>query len=206
MNTNKTGQRFGSFEVVRILPREEWKPDTGKWYECLCDCGLTEKRRGSNLWEKSCCKKCQYAKAMKACHEALTKYRPGMIVGQITILARAEGGRFKIRCKCGRVYERSGIDDGHACFPCHQKTRLHDLTGKKFGKWKVLRMLPTIPGKKDTRCEAKCGLCKKVYSVACRNLSAGLTRKCRPCSERISRKVATSRSEQAVAWRAACKP
>lgn len=136
----------------------------------------------------------------------IRKYRPGMKVGSFTVLSKTSNASvYKIRCECGYECERR-LRDGVGCKKCHHKNRIHDLTGRKFGKWRVLRMLPTQPGKKGTRCEARCGLCKKVYNVACRNLSAGLTRKCRPCSERISREITTSRSEQAIAWRAACKP
>lgn len=62
-------------------------------------------------------------------------------------------------------------------------SRLDDLTGKRFGYWKVLDRLPDKPGSGHVRwrCRCKCG---REYPVFATHLKSGTSTRCMSCRSR----------------------
>lgn len=62
--------------------------------------------------------------------------------------------------------------------PRNQWTGVHDLTGKKFGKYTVLRRAPNISKSTNWYCLCSCGV---VRSIRASKLTTGLRKSCRSC-------------------------
>lgn len=110
--------------------------------------------------------------------------------GQIVVLKRVPGRttRWAVRCDCGveKTVSSSNLRSGAviSC-GCHRravlnaarrgKARHHDLTGKRFGRWQVIRYV----GRRGTgavwMCYCDCGNEKEVLA---KSLVAGLSKSC----------------------------
>lgn len=59
------------------------------------------------------------------------------------------------------------------CIPIPRRT--HDLTGKEFGRWKVLHYAGSVQGKTMWRCKCACGTERDVYAAT---LKSGASQSC----------------------------
>lgn len=150
------------------------------YWDCICECGnkLTvggkELRRGTTL---SC--GCYFNDINSL---DLTNQR----FGRLSVICRAENSgiqtRWLCKCDCGNeiIVSTNHLTRGHtnSCGCLATENRSKDLTGKKFGKLKVLKRTCEKTAKNNFiiwLCECECGNLVKVSS---RNLITGNVESC----------------------------
>lgn len=115
----------------------------------------------------------------------------GQKFGYLTIiedLGRLQRGKQKARiviavCECGNMKEYffSNIKRGTttSCGECLLKRsgKIKDLTGQKFNRWTVIKLVPREGKRKDTRWECVCD-CGKIGKVNASNLIRGVSTSC----------------------------
>lgn len=166
-----TGQQFGLWKALRYLGDNKW--------ECLCTgCGTTHvvigslMRRGGTTMCQDCAKQAQRTAGPKVDLE-------GQVIGKFTVLRYLGKSIWECRCSCGKISnvktfnlteaKRTGKD--YKCAQCSYKDKLDDLTGKTFGKLKVIK----YAGEQKYLCQCECG---KTKIIAGKSLKNGSTRSC----------------------------
>lgn len=166
-----TGQQFGLWKALRYLGDNKW--------ECLCTgCGTTHvvigslMRRGGTTMCQDCAKQAQKTAGPKVDLE-------GQVIGKFTVLRYLGKSIWECRCSCGKISnvktfnlteaKRTGKD--YKCAQCSYKDKLDDLTGKTFGKLKVIK----YAGEQKYLCQCECG---KTKIIAGKSLKNGSTRSC----------------------------
>lgn len=188
-----SGQKIGRVTVDSFNRTENGK----SYWNCICDCGnrfikridslLAMKRPSCGCWDK----------------EFKSRKRPDFhssfidIAGQhqkegrLTALYRlpnkygksgSQSTMWQVRCDCGKEFalqSHNFIAESTKSCGCYAKeitvkTHLIDLTGKKFGKWTVLRRSKnrTFPNGQQAPtwlCECECGTIREVFGLALRN-------------------------------------
>ncbi len=94
---------------------------------------------------------------------------------------------YKCRCRCGTehdVLRQSLVENSSTqCKNCRDKEnglkKLNDLTNQTFGKWFVIKHIPSIKNETMFLCKCECGKIKKVKS---NSLISGVSTKCGRCS------------------------
>ena len=193
-----TGQKFGKLTVISMAGR---KGKRVAW-NCVCDCGNEVVVTGTHL-KSGHTKSCGCAiKEVEKDHEDLT----GKRFGRWTVLEedrRTKAGHFywKCRCDCGNIGIVCGSNlkkgDSKSC-GCLAKEltsqrvksnpkKIKDLTGKKFGKLTVVKMMPhTVGEDAEWLCDCECGRTRVVNGRYLRN---GTTKDCgnhKPFSYRLT--------------------
>lgn len=103
------------------------------------------------------------------------------------------GIHFKCRCKCGKeaIKSISSLKRGREkkCRACSSRDKkrpeglktLIDISGKRFGYWKVIERVENRFGKSYWLCECKCGKRKEISGSTVKN---GYSIQCKSCSSR----------------------
>lgn len=152
------GQRFGKLLALNYKGKSIW--------ECRCDCGNIANVRYSDLRlnKTKSCGKCIE-------HKSNLIDLTGRTFGSWHVLEYVGNSYWKCRCSCGNIRNVKAYDLTHnkstSC-GCHPH---EDLTGKTFGKWKVLKYV----GDRKWLCRCSCGVEKEVYG---KFLKSGQSKSC----------------------------
>lgn len=161
---NLKGQRFGNLTVINR--DENTKSGTVRWI-CKCDCGKTVGVSSGNLQSgntKSCgCKKGEMI------GKKLTKDLAGMKFGYYTVLKKQPpvNGKTVFLCQCDCGVQRNvlstnlirGLTKSCGCKSSEMlsKTNKIDISGERYGKLAVIKMLPNTIGDAKFECKCDCG-------------------------------------------------
>lgn len=175
-----TGQKFNKLTVIeRDFSRK------GVYWLCLCDCGNPEliSVRGANL-KSGNTKSCGCLNYSRTRAEDLA----GQKFSKLTVIERdfsRKGVYWLCQCDCGNPEKISvkacNLKNGNtkSC-GCLRGKNLHenmnDLTGKRFGKLKVLKQAPSKNNKIYWLCQCDCGSKPKEIMAYC--LTSGKTSSC----------------------------
>lgn len=166
-----TGKRFGRLTVVSLHPKRD-KFNRARWM-CKCDCGNETVVRSSYLINgdtKSC-----------GCIVHEIKDIAGQRFGRLIAVEptdEKEGGAtiWKCQCDCGKTTKVpvskliNGTIQSCGC------SRINDLSGKRFGRLLVVKLLPERKGGKLIwQCICDCGNTANVMGT---NLVRGTTGSC----------------------------
>lgn len=176
---NLIGCKFGKLTVIkRSDNREKEIEQKSAIWVCKCDCGNISEVRTSSLTSgktKGC-----------GCEVGGFIDLTGQKFGRLTVIGRGITNKNKkicwmCECECGNIVEIIGasLQNGttKSC-GCYKKEVLIDsyfldITGQKFGRWTVLKMLEN---RKNTRimwlCQCDCGTIRSVYGCHLRNGSS----------------------------------
>lgn len=177
------GKRFGQWQVIEQDLTTNRSSKRGARWICKCDCGTIKSVLGYSLRmgrTSSCgCKNSQT-------HILdLTGKRFGklLVLHQDTASQKGKGGaRWVCICDCGEITRvrssalRSGQTKSCGCLKKYNTHNNHDLSGKEFGWWKVIKL--DTSRKREQRfyfCRCKCG---KEKSVSTSSLIRGLSKSC----------------------------
>ena len=161
-----TGQSFGNWTVIE---RAENRGRRVCWL-CQCTCGNIKVIQAHNL-KRQLTNECQ-------CPEQLIgkKFSCWTVVERVEKPSHIQGkGAFYLcKCECGNERIISGRALRANNFSDCECTK--DLTGQKFGDWKVIGKVDTHKhGRTYWLCECECG---KISEVSQGNLTQGLTTGC----------------------------
>lgn len=185
-----TGQTFGK---LTVLSRAENFHGSTMW-NCRCECGTERAIRSWALihGETRTCGCARFEKTEKK-RKPRFKNITGKVFGKLTALRRLEKpkgkkGLWLCRCECGGTREANytelniGRVEHCGCQKANCGRRVIDLTGKKFGRLKVVARDETPRGNEARKnaavhwnCVCECGTLCSVPSV---RLRSGLTRSC----------------------------
>lgn len=102
----------------------------------------------------------------------------GQRFGNYVVLSHVANQKWNCRCDCGieKVIISHNLLTGQAsmCRACYHKSRIIDLTGKKFGRWTAISL--NRPGNWNCRCE-----CGAEVVVDRGNLTSGSSTQCANC-------------------------
>jgi len=98
-------------------------------------------------------------------------------------------GRWLCKCACGTLRKLlpcvlKNTDKFKMCMQCTYKSRIVDITGRVFGKWKVLRFDTTTSEKQWAKkwiCQCECGRTASIFSSS---LLANNSHSCQYCMNR----------------------
>ena len=155
-----------------IFIEDDTKKNSRAYIKCLCDCGeqkVLRKDLFNSGRQKTCGKCCK--------KENLKRKRFGSLI-VVELLPKDErfGRYWKCKCDCGNNIEARSYDllkeIKTACPQCNVRV---DLTGKDFGKLKVIKKAYKKDYQVFWECECKCG--EKV-EIPTYSLTKGYTKSC----------------------------
>ena len=166
------GGRFGMLEVRSVVRHGT--------YRCVCDCGNEVEICGGTL---------RSGKEDCGCIRFKGNDLSGKRFGRWIVLGpveRNEIGKWRCRCDCGNesVVSRCSllVGESKSCGCLHDemladfgRKRIIDLTGRRFGRLVVSRMIGVFDHKVQWECECDCGKKTRVLSGS---LSRGITKSC----------------------------
>lgn len=158
-----TGQTFGEWLVLYYV-------GNGR-YHCKCSCGVEKDILRSSLI---------HGESTSCGHTRLKRDLTGQTFGELTALRHLGYGIWECQCSCGNIIQVRGFDlEHHNIISCgHNKTKLKDMIGKKYGEWTVLGLSDK---KRYLTCRCECGTVK---DVAAYSLISGKSTNC-GCKNKI---------------------
>ena len=152
-----TGQTFGEWLVLYYV-------GNGR-YHCRCSCGVEKDILRSSLI---------HGESTSCGHTRLKRDLTGQTFGELTALRHLGYGIWECQCSCGNIIQVRGFDlEHHNITSCgHNKTKLKDMIGKKYGEWTVLGLSDK---KRYLTCRCECGTVK---DVAAYSLISGKSTNC----------------------------
>ena len=152
-----TGQTFGEWLVLYYV-------GNGR-YHCRCSCGAEKDILRSSLI---------HGESTSCGHTRLKRDLTGQTFGELTALRHLGYGIWECQCSCGNIIQVRGFDlEHHNITSCgHNKTKLKDMIGKKYGEWTVLGLSDK---KRYLTCRCECGTVK---DVAAYSLISGKSTNC----------------------------
>ena len=158
-----TGQTFGEWLVLYYV-------GNGR-YHCRCSCGAEKDILRSSLI---------HGESTSCGHTRLKRDLTGQTFGELTALRHLGYGIWECLCSCGNIIQVRGFDlEHHNITSCgHNKTKLKDMIGKKYGEWTVLGLSDK---KRYLTCRCECGTVK---DVAAYSLISGKSTNC-GCKNKI---------------------
>lgn len=170
------GKRFGKLTVVDL---DHVASGNRQYWRCVCDCGEERIVRRDHLLSgvTAQCRSCALIR------NDLT----GRRFGRLTVLyldrhVAYDDTYWVCECDCGNIktIRQSSLLHGNTkscgCMVHERKGYLHDLTGKRFGRWSVLRFDHINErGKPYWLCKCDCGTIKPVSTAS---LTSGKSRSC----------------------------
>lgn len=158
-----TGQTFGEWLVLYYV-------GNGR-YHCRCSCGVEKDILRSSLI---------HGESTSCGHTRLKRDLTGQTFGELTALRHLGYGIWECQCSCGNIIQVRGFDlEHHNITSCgHNKTKLKDMIGKKYGEWTVLGLSDK---KRYLICRCECGTVK---DVAAYSLISGKSTNC-GCKNKI---------------------
>lgn len=173
-----TGQKIGKWTVLKREPNDRHNQ---KMWLCRCECGVDVVVNGNNLLRG-------LSKGCRTCAGSALKYvgiSVGQKIGKWTVLEEApktKNYQQQWLCECGGsglVLNVSLLKDRSTrCKKC-SRSAFKDLTGKVFGKWKVLDRLPNNRrNQSQWTCQCECGTTQAVSGSGLRNKSSTQCKKC----------------------------
>lgn len=152
-----TGQTFGEWLVLYYV-------GNGR-YHCRCSCGVEKDILRSSLI---------HGESTSCGHTRLKRDLTGQTFGELTALRHLGYGIWECQCSCGNIIQVRGFDlEHHNIISCgHNKTKLKDMIGKKYGEWTVLGLSDK---KRYLTCRCECGTVK---DVAAYSLISGKSTNC----------------------------
>lgn len=144
-----TGQKLGSFTVLRRLPNK----NGAVYWECQCDCGTIKAIKSQHLREGK----------IKTCGLCHANSMIGQKINNWTILDKTDERRntyvvFKCQCDCGNIAYKTIPEikntKGKYCQKCH----IRDISDQKFGKLTAVKHLGTNQHRhSEWLCQCECG-------------------------------------------------
>lgn len=158
-----TGKTFGEWLVLYYV-------GNGR-YHCRCSCGAEKDILRSSLI---------HGESTSCGHTRLKRDLTGQTFGELTALRHLGYGIWECQCSCGNIIQVRGFDlEHHNIISCgHNKTKLKDMIGKKYGEWTVLGLSDK---KRYLTCRCECGTVK---DVAAYSLISGKSTNC-GCKNKI---------------------
>lgn len=158
-----TGKTFGEWLVLYYV-------GNGR-YHCRCSCGAEKDILRSSLI---------HGESTSCGHTRLKRDLTGQTFGELTALRHLGYGIWECQCSCGNIIQVRGFDlEHHNITSCgHNKTKLKDMIGKKYGEWTVLGLSDK---KRYLTCRCECGTVK---DVAAYSLISGKSTNC-GCKNKI---------------------
>ena len=158
-----TGKTFGEWLVLYYV-------GNGR-YHCRCSCGVEKDILRSSLI---------HGESTSCGHTRLKRDLTGQTFGELTALRHLGYGIWECLCSCGNIIQVRGFDlEHHNITSCgHNKTKLKDMIGKKYGEWTVLGLSDK---KRYLTCRCECGTVK---DVAAYSLISGRSTNC-GCKNKI---------------------
>ena len=139
VNIDLTGQKIGEWTVLKYLGNKK--------YLCRCSCGIEREVYKANLLNGS---------STSCGHLHNRKYYgdlTGKTFGEWKVLGR-EGYLYRCQCSCGKIALIGSHDlvSGKTKSCGHNYNKFHDLTGRTFGLWKVVK----YAGQQKYLCQCQC--------------------------------------------------
>lgn len=152
-----TGKTFGEWLVLYYV-------GNGR-YHCRCSCGVEKDILRSSLI---------HGESTSCGHTRLKRDLTGQTFGELTALRHLGYGIWECQCSCGNIIQVRGFDlEHHNITSCgHNKTKIKDMIGKKYGEWTVLGLSDK---KRYLICRCECGTVK---DVAAYSLISGKSTNC----------------------------
>jgi len=125
------GKKFGKWEVLNYIKTNK----SGKYYECMCDCGNIRVIPGTTLraGRSTKCTDCQYKKMYDREKEVGNKYGKWRIIKFIDVHGKFL--RYETECECGKRGMHLAVDlragKSTQCTNCHN--RMNALKNVKHG-------------------------------------------------------------------------
>lgn len=169
-----TGMRFNELEVVEL----DHKDNGRAYWRCICSCGEECVVLGNGLTSGHI-KSCGHLKKRQVFREL-----SGLRFGRLTVIEETNDRPHYWLCKCDCggekvIYEHNLINGRTLSCGClhKEKTReslLEDLTGRRFGRWTVLKIDNSQNDKTRTfwKCQCDCGSIKSIRASALKDGSS----------------------------------
>ena len=167
---DEVGHRYGMLTVISPAVSD----GQGARWLCRCDCGNTTVLKGVELRSgrrKSC-----------GCVRVKNIVAVGQRFDRLTVLRELPSHRVECKCDCGNITTTSKYNllngNTRSCGCLCKKRPYRDLTGQRFGRLVVVRVLenpPTSSKSKQWICRCDCG---NEMIASSPNLVSGGTRSC----------------------------
>lgn len=180
------GKKFGR---LTVLERANTRKGREYWWKCLCDCGRQIEVRGTSLRNgttRSCgCLRNELTRQRNSTRADITNNLIGQKYGLLTATEllpdRVNGQRvWRCQCECGKQKDvlardlKTGRVKSCGCLPTNTS---RDLTGNKYGRLTVIKLLPERKSNGGAVWLCRCD-CGQELPVAAGNLLRGTTRSC----------------------------
>lgn len=160
-----TGQNFGMWTALKYLGNQ--------YYLCRCECGTEREIYAGNLRDGK----------TKSCGCINRDNFIGKKIGRLTVLRKLPKTKsytqYECQCECGKIFVASDntlkSKYNKSCPDC-RKSRVEDISGKRFGRLVAIRYAGKSKGK-QTLWECKCD-CGNLVIVHQQNLISGHTKSC----------------------------
>lgn len=201
---NLTGDIYGNLTVIKLEERKQYKNKIVSRWLCKCSCGnekilTTGQLRNSNRGTKSC--GCLRTENIR---KKYLKDLTGKVFCKLLVIKRVEDKIFKcgskspmwqVKCDCGnyKIVSGKGLKNGDTkscgCYKksIFEKKLFKNLTGKRYGKLKVISIKETyLKGKikKITHWLCLCD-CGNEVMIQGNHLRSGSTQSCGCLKESI---------------------
>ena len=159
-----TGKTFGELTALKYLGNRVW--------ECKCSCGKITHINSYALRKG----------LVKSCGHGIFKDLTGQKFGDWVVLGYAGSDKgnslWKCRCSCGveKIVYGNSLKSGRSKSCGHNTNVFKDLTGQKFGEWKVIKH----KSGRMWECECSCGKIKDIDAsslIEGKSLSCGCKQK-----------------------------
>ena len=174
-----SGHKFGKLDVIKMMPKSEWKGNDSEWL-CKCDCGNTlVKRRDYIIHNPITCGKYCKCKPKRDLSQNIVDIS-GKRFGKLKVIKIAPKSEWKgeaywiCECDCGNTITTSGASlrrgSSKSCGKCKKETtRICNYDGKTINNVTVLKRVENIG--KDAGWLVKCNNCGKEFSVTSKALT-----------------------------------
>lgn len=182
---NLKGMRFGKLEVLEFDGYKKNKYNSQAYWKCRCDCGNVKRIRASQLISNgttSC--GCAWF------DDKETQDIVGKKFGKLTAIKRVEGKGhhlyYLFKCDCGKekIISKEAVVEGKTkscgCMKHKSPPNFKDLTGKRFGRLKVIKRAENYVSPSGNCCSqwlCQCD-CGNTTIVATSSLTLGITSSC----------------------------
>lgn len=173
---NLVGQRFGRLVAIERCPHYNGNKTT--FYKCICDCGKECYKRGVSLTNGTTCS-CGCLSREVHSKNLLGQKFGKLLVTNALGLDKHKSRIWECKCDCGNMITATTVSLTHGkkhcgCVKYVPKTFV-DLTGKIFGRLKVIQYAYREKDKNFWECECNCG--NKIFTTSsC--LTKGYTKSC----------------------------
>ena len=181
-----TDKVFGALTVLGV----DHKHRQHTYWKCRCVCGEEMAKRGDHL-RSGRTKTCGCQQSRQYTNHKPKKDLTGIMFGEVEALSYSHsiiGAIYwNVRCSCGKEYKTSS-ETLKGVVSCGCKNR-HNLTGKRFNNFKVIRCVGSDGNNNIWECLCDCGNTFFSYATTIANKK---TKRCPSCRDELKRRSNTT--------------